>query len=212
MHLRARMILGLLAILPLAACEAPPAAVGPTAVRVEIPDREAFIDSTLTRLREMDFPPARVDRLAGRIESRPTTSGQWFEFWRVDSRGSYQTLESSLHTIRRIVLVRLEPADPPTTTQPVESGTFRLSVEVQKERYNAPQRQVTTASGALAIYSERLPTEEGLRGAASRGEQWVPLGRDLLLEEFVLEQILARAPHGQVETVSDEPMVEVELE
>jgi hypothetical protein len=64
---------------------------------------------------------------------------------------------------------------------------------------------VTTASGALAIYNERLPTTEGLRGAASRGEHWVPLGRDVLLEGYLLDRIAARLPEVEPVPVSEPP-------
>lgn len=153
---------------------------------VQIPDREAFIDATLTLLREHDLPPQRVDRQDGLVVTRPTTGQQWFEFWRRDSQGGYQLLESSIHTIRRIVTVRVAPTDVETA-----QDAFNVSVRVDKERYSAPERQVTTASGALAIYSERLPTTEGLLASKAAGEHWVPLGRDVLLERYLLERIAA---------------------
>ncbi len=208
----------------LSGCQAPPAAGGPTAGIVQIEDRDAFIDSAVTRLRELDFPPARIDRQRGEIVSAPTTSGQWFEFWRSDSRGGYQLLESSLHTIRRRVKVRVEPELASAAAS--EPAEMRVNVEVLKERFNAPTRQVTTASGALAIYNERLPTEEGLRGAISRRDQWVSLGRDALLEEYLLSEITRgrsmrlvdlppeSAPDAppDEQPPDDEPLIEVEVE
>lgn len=186
------VLLGALAA-SMCGCEAPAPAVSPTLAALRISDRDAFFDATQTLLRELDLPPARVDRETGLLSTVPTTSGQWFEFWRADSRGGYQVLENSLHTIRRTVTVSL------ARPQGGAAGDeYQLSVEVQKERYSAPERQVTTASGALAIYNERLPTEEGLRGAASRGAHWVPLGRDVLFEEHLLDRIIERA--GQAPT------------
>ncbi|MBU0639369.1 MAG: hypothetical protein KKB50_10940 [Planctomycetes bacterium] len=182
---------------------------------LHIPDYDAFIDATLTLLRERDFAPRQVDRQRGLIVAGPATSGQWFEFWRVDSQGGYQVLEASLHTIRRTVNINLEPLDgrpepPPSdmarASQPssspengaadgalpdtAHSQRYNVIVRVDKDRYGAPDRQVTTASGALAIYSERLPTEEGLRGARSESACWVPLGRDPLLEAYLLAKIV----------------------
>jgi hypothetical protein len=161
-------------------------------------------------LRLYDFPPDRVDRVRGLIVSRPTTSGQWFEWWRVDSRGPYQLAESSLHTMRRIVTVNVEPLEGTAGSAPAGAepqhgalqtaatqnvgGRYRLRVEVEKSRFSAPERQITTASGALFIYSERVPTVEGLRGPQSRHAQWVPLGRDALLEDFLLQKLAAAVP------------------
>lgn len=179
----------LTASLFVAGCQAPPAPDGPTQMALRIPDRDAFLETAMTLLRERDFPPQRVDRDQGVVVTRPATGQQWFEFWRQDSRGAHQLFESSLHTIRRIVTVRLHPVDAESPPD-----TYRVSVRVDKERYSAPERQVTTASGALAIYSERLPTTEGLIAAKTEGEHWVPLGRDLPLEQYLVDKIAGALP------------------
>ncbi len=196
-------------LVALGGCHAPPQSTGPTEMVLRIPDHEAFLDATLTVLREHDLPPERVDWERGLAVSHPTTSGQWFEFWRGDSRGGYQLFESSIHTVRRIVTVQVEPTAVEGTAGVLPAkrarDEYRVSVQVDKQRYSAPERQVTTASGALAIYNERLPTTEGLRGAASRGEHWVPLGRDVLLEAYLLDKIAARLPEVEPVTVSEPP-------
>ncbi|MBU0618191.1 MAG: hypothetical protein KKI02_10775 [Planctomycetes bacterium] len=162
---------------------------GATQILLKIPDREAFIDDTLSLLRRRDFTPERVDRDAGLVVTQPSTGQQWFEFWRHDSIGGYQLLESSIHTVRRIVTVHVDPveADSP-------GDEFRVSVQVGKQRHSAPERQVTTASGALAIYSEHLPTTEGLAASRAEGEHWVPLGRDVQLELYLLDKITGATP------------------
>jgi hypothetical protein len=157
---------------------------GPTQIVLQIPDREGFIDGTLSLLRHRDFAPERVDRDAGLIVTRPSTGQQWFEFWRSDSIGGYQLLESSIHTVRRIVTVHVDPV-----AQVGATDEYEVSVQVDKQRYSAPERQVTTASGALAIYSEHLPTTEGLAASRTEGEHWVPLGRDVELELYLLDKI-----------------------
>lgn len=197
-------------LLAAAGCQAPPQPAGPTSIVLRIPDYEAFFDSALTLLREHDFQPRLADRVAGLAVTHPSTGAQWFEFWRGDSRGGYQLLESSLHTIRRTVRLSIQPEvelepqprsqpQPATRPQGEAGGTdrYRVTVEVQKERFCSPQRQVTTASGALQIYSERLPTEEGLRASRVRGEHWVSLGRDPLLEEYLLGRLRAVRPDVQ---------------
>lgn len=189
----AGLTIGLLLI----GCQAPPAPTGPTSMVMRIPDRDAFIDASLSLLRRYELPPARVDRTRGEIVSRRTTSAQWFEFWRVDSQGAYQAFESSLHTIGRVVKIQVAPVEADESpivaeTQPTPRE-YRVTVEVDKFRYSAPERQVTTASGALAIYSERVPTTEGLRRARGKGDRWIPLGRDPLLEAYLLAR-LAEVP------------------
>ncbi len=194
-----------LALLALPGCQAPAPPVGPTEAFVRLVDRDAFLDSAMTILREHDLPPRRIDRDAGHVVTRPATSAQWFEFWRGDARGAYQLAESSMHTSQRVVTLSVIPTEPlsdmtpssaPTASAPAEE-TYCVAVRVDKLRYSAPDRQVTTASGALGIYSERLPTEEGLRLSRARGESWVPQGRDGLLESYLLDRMIAASPQSR---------------
>ena len=194
----------------LCGCEAPPQPTGPTEIVARIPDYERFMDESVSFLRRYDFAPTFVDREQGVIVTQPATSAQWFEPWRIDARGGYNLLESSLHTTRRQVTVTVDPIDarpaapaagaPPAPASAGDAPRYRVGVKVDKSRYSAPERQVTTASGALAIYSERLPTTEGL---VPRGYtvQWIPQGRDLVLEQFILDEMLSAVP--EVRRVSE---------
>ncbi len=174
----------------LAGCQAPGARDANEQTRLlRIADYDRYVDNAMTLLREIDAPPAYANRATGEIVSHPTTSGQWFEFWRQDARGGYQVLESSLHTVRRTIHINITPADDGETTGAGE--VYSVAVEVDKERLNAPERQITTTSGALSLYSPRVPTVEGTRG--SRGLQWVALGRDPVLEAYLLKR-LSRLP------------------
>lgn len=235
------------ALLSLGGCATPAQPAGPTEMLVRVEDRDAFFDNTLTFLRRHDLQPQRVDREAGEIVTVPTTSAQWFEFWRIDSQGGYQMLESSIGTIARVVTIELRSPDgaveesaldasaieadsaaiapppvlssqPDSRPEPVEgqaaiathaaSGSapaleavqepatgsgakeYRLSVQVQKLRYSAPDRQITTASGALGLFDKKIPTTEGLRAARDRSAHWIPLGRDAALEDYLLLEIV----------------------
>jgi hypothetical protein len=192
-------------------CHAPPAACGPTEMVLRLPDRDCFMDDVLTVLRRYDLPPERVDRESGLIVSRRTTSGQWFEFWRVDSQGCYQETESSLATIGRIVTVEVTPTGPDgQLTGPAElappggaadeaaatCGDYRVSVCVEKDRLSVPERQITTASGALALFNVRSPTVAGLRGPQSVEVNWIPIGRDPLLEAYLLAKFVEASPEA----------------
>jgi hypothetical protein len=217
--------LAILVAITLPGCQAPVPPSGPTQIVLHVPDYDAFVDASLSVLRRYEFTPDRVDRSHGLIISQPTTSGQWFEWWRVDSLGGYQTLESSLHTTRRIVTVNIQPVsagedragesregglqegglregglragesrEGEAPAEPPTGGTFRVTVQVNKSRFSAPERQVTTPSGALVLYSAKTPTTEGLAGPQSRGLHWVPLGRDGLLESFFLGKLADALP------------------
>lgn len=215
-------------------CMRPAAPVGPTEQVVEVDDYEAFFTETVSLLRGYEWRMQRVDRPAGLIETRPATSKHFPEFWRIDSPAGYNHLESSLHTIRRTVTIRLEPlpaatepasaatAESPPDSQPASADAagpempvaatppaqpadehvaaagpsrVRLQVEVQKERYSAPERQVTTASGAFGLFSQSSPTVYGYFRNRPGEVQWVLLGRDELLEADLLGRIIAESRH-----------------
>ena len=236
------------ALLAITGCQAPAAPTGPTEMVMQLASYQRFLDDSITLLRQNDFPPDFVDRTHGLIVTQPATTGQWFEIWRADSRGAYQTLESNLHTMRRVIRVAVEPVESETmrpiaefdaqasatgtparsaeangknaesearvsepgdassrpvlppdpnadASLPLEppnvSGRFRVRVLVEKSRLTQPERQVTTASGAMGMYSLRTPTAEGERH--KRDQHWVPEGRDGELEAWVLEQLSREA-------------------
>jgi hypothetical protein len=179
----------------LCACQVPPAAPGPTSMTLQLSDYDTYVNDALTVLRRYDFDPRYVDRARGTILTEPATSAQWFEFWRVDARGPYQTAEANLHSMQRRVHLTIQPVndDPERREAPTGSGEFDVTVEVEKYRYSAPERQVTTASGALNLYSARIPTTAGVRGPRAGTVDWTPLGRDPLLEAFLLEKLATAA-------------------
>jgi hypothetical protein len=173
-------------------CQQPTQPMVPTGVDLSPADFEALWQTSLEVLQRYNFRPDRQDRRAGVITSHPATSGQWFEFWRPEVVGPFNSAEASIHTVRRQVTVRVSP-------QPADDGCH-VSVQVDVYRYSATERQVTTASGALQIFGEKLPTAEGQMGPHQAGVRWVPLGRDDLLEKELLDRIVwqYRPPVSQI--------------
>jgi len=146
-------------------------------------------DETLDVLREHNFEPDRRDHRAGLITTRASISQQWFEFWRADAQGSYQWAESALHSIRRWVEVRFVP----------KADNYEITVTVHVQRKSQPERQVTTASGALQIYREKLPIYTGERLGTGQGVRWIEIGTDPKLENYLLERIERRLPIDALE-------------
>ena len=127
----------------------------------------------------------------GQIDTYPTTSATYLEPWINDSRG-YQRLEATLQSMRRSAQVRVIP----------EQGGYLVSVIVQKELEDLEQPENATASAAsfrndsaLRRYSEPVET-----GGANAG--WIPMGRDLELEQQILGQI-----HGRIVGDCESPVV-----
>ncbi|MEE8170791.1 MAG: hypothetical protein V3T70_09605 [Phycisphaerae bacterium] len=179
-------------------CHAPIEPDDRTTGRAAIPDFEWVWQETLNTLRRLGFTPDRQDRANRIIVTLPETSKQWFEGWRQDVQGGYATLESSLHTIRRRVRVEFQPDERDTA--------WTVAVRVDILRYSTPERQVTSASGALGLFSARVPTTEGERFASTADPaRLVELGRDATMERRILERILVECDPAVTPTESAAP-------
>ncbi len=132
----------------------------------------------------------------GRIDTYPQTGATLLEPWRRDSVGFRERLESTLQSIRRSATMRLIP-DP---------AGWRIEVIVNKELENLPRPMHTTTGAAsfrnddsLYRYGTPLPTLGQQVGDAPRPVAsptptigWIPLGRDPLLEQKMLEKLVTR--------------------
>jgi hypothetical protein len=121
----------------------------------------------------------------GRIDTYPRGGSTIFEPWNSDSATPYERLESTLQSIRRTALVRVIP-DP---------AGFRIEVQVMKELENVPRPE----TGAVSLANPAaLRNDDSLIRVTSpvAGQQpnigWIPMGRDLALEQEMLAQIQAR--------------------
>lgn len=199
----------LLCLVLLTGCFAPPGDPGPVQADVYVDsaeDFDALWETTLRVLKRWHLTPDRQDPRHGVITTEPITTQQWFEFWRHDAMGPYQWLESSMHTVQRLAKIQIERLP--------ESGRYRVNVVVDVFRMSAAERQVTTPSGALVMYSEKLPTEQGEPLKPHENVHWVHLGRDPKMEGVLLQRILVHYP-GAYEMVDepfewDEPQAEAD--
>ncbi len=178
------------------ACHKPIPPEEPTAAVIsQQEDLQYLWNGTLSVLRKFEFVPDRQDRAAGVIATLPLTSMQWHEPWRQDVADQYFLLESSLHTIQRVVTVKFHAEPEPN-----------VEVRVDVYRVSQPETQITSASSVLHGFAGLLPTEEGQMGPGVRAER-VPLGRDAALEERLLGRILEFTVHPVADTV-DTPAAE----
>ncbi len=172
-------------------CVDPPRDPGPVQADVYVDSAEDFDslwETTLRVLRRWHLTPDRQDPRHGVITTEPITTQQWFEFWRHDAMGPYQWLESSMHTVQRLAKIKIDRLP--------ESGRYRINVVVDVFRMSAAERQVTTPSGALVMFSEKLPTEQGDPVKPHESTHWVHLGRDPKMEGVLLQRILVHYPGG----------------
>lgn len=118
----------------------------------------------------------------GRIDTFPETGATYLEPWRKDSVGRFERTESTLQTIRRRAVLRVIPNE----------GGFLIDVAVYKELEDLPQPEHATASAATLRFDSSLRRLSDPVGGQPVSEGWIPLGRDVQLEQRMLAKIRSR--------------------
>jgi hypothetical protein len=138
-------------------------------------------------LTDMRFTLVRPSSRPGVLVTEPLTGDTWFEFWRDDTVGNDQRIESSLHTVRRVV----------TVTVTLQGGGSEVAVRVVKSRASAPGLAPENITYSLDLFdasnSELVRQDE----LVPSHYKWVPLGRDEALEQVLLERIKTTLTGGQ---------------
>ena len=118
----------------------------------------------------------------GRIDTHPTTGSTLLERWRNDSTRGYEKLHATLQSIRRRASVRVIPTE----------GGYLIDVHVLKELEDLDKPEHATAGGATLRHDGSLVRQEGAAGRYSVTLGWIPIGRDLTLEQQILADLQAR--------------------
>lgn len=118
----------------------------------------------------------------GRIDTHPTIGSTLLEPWRIDSTPGYEKLHATLQSIRRRGTVRVIPTE----------GGYLLDVQVLKELEDLDKPENATSGGATLRHDGSLVRQEGAAGRYSVTLGWIPLGRDLTLEQRILADLQAR--------------------
>ncbi|MCP4710378.1 MAG: hypothetical protein GY869_17280 [Planctomycetes bacterium] len=132
-----------------------------------------------------------VDRREGIIISYPQVSSQWFEFWCQDVVTSEDLVESSLHTVRRIIQIEMDDLGDQSYGLYCRAFVERLwrGTEIVGGRVRA--REILGKSvGRIPVYGSGSPVE-------AIAEVWLPVGEDHALESSILQSIsgtLAKRP------------------
>jgi hypothetical protein len=141
--------------------------------RIEREDRVRLIAGVLTE---------------GRIDTFPTIGSTLFEPWRVDSTQGYEKLHATFQSIRRRATLRLIPTE----------GGYLFDVVVQKELEDLDKPEHATAGGATLRHDGTIVRQQGPPGRFSVTLGWIPIGRDVTLEQRILADFSARLDlHGQ---------------
>lgn len=130
----------------------------------------------------------------GRLETFPRPAATVFEPWRRDSVGRYERWYSTLQSVRRRAVVRVA-----STPQ-----GYQVNVEVFKELEDVPPEQGGYPPASFRNDSS-LARVSSPPGVVPTSGGWIPLGRDFLLEQRILNELAARlgtVPVASLQSVS----------
>lgn len=185
----------------------PPAGAAAPSNTIFVPpmDREAMWQETV----DMVDDYFRIDReqrvhqigdvlTEAAIETQPLIGATQFEPLRRDAANSYERTLGTLQTIRRRATVRVIPQD----------GGSLVEVSVLKEQEDLPRPMRSTAGAATLRNDGSLERRLDDRPGGLARLRWYPIGRDIALEQTMLDDLQNRLglPPGRVVTAPPVPM------
>jgi len=126
------------------------------------------------------FPIDYANRYDGRIVCRPTTAHGFEQFWKLGSPDTYQRVLATFQSMRFRCIVQITAA---------ENGGYRVQVTVFRELEDLPQpvvsqnvsvfRDAASVDRVFQILDPNIPPEG----------HWIPMGRDIALEDALLKKL-----------------------
>jgi hypothetical protein len=126
------------------------------------------------------FEIAYASRYDGRIETFPTVAPGLEQPWKPGSPDCYQRLLAYFQSIRHRAIVLITTAD---------DGGYFIDVKVLKELEDLPQPVRSTAGAATFRLQPTIQREFEVIEPTFYQPGWIPIGRDLKLEQVILERI-----------------------
>ena len=132
-------------------------------------------------LGRMHFTVEKADTEQGYIRTAPLTAAQWFEFWRSDNVGKFNSAEANLHSIRRIAELNMGQ----------QGEQLCICCNVKTQRLSLPGREVTSSSQVPGMFSTSNSSVQKLKLNREQKKQiaWLDLGKDAELETEILRRI-----------------------
>ena len=130
----------------------------------------------------------------GWIETWPRIGSTILEPWHHDSTGGFEKLHASLQTVRRQAKVRITPT----------GDSYSIDVKVFKELEDNPNPVKSAVSGKFLRHDSALDIgfEEPWRTRQNDG--WISMGRDVSLEQKILNNIVKRLSEADVTSIDRE--------
>jgi hypothetical protein len=153
--------------------------------------REQAVQVVHGVLTEMHFPIEKLDVEQGVVRTRPLRAAQFFEFWRSDNVGAFNTAEANVQSIRRIVEVRVEALERASVEAATDSHAHRLECTVQVQRLALPGNEIAGVSQAYLIHTRSESTLQVLDVTPGQRAQmaWIDLGPDPELAAEILKRV-----------------------
>lgn len=118
----------------------------------------------------------------GRIDTFPLTGATLLEPWRRDSTRGFQRWQDTFQSTRRRAVVRVFPA----------AGGYLVDLAVFKELEDLSQPEHATTGSNTLRHDGTLVRQQTAVNLAPATLGWIPLGRDVELEQRMLQQIRGR--------------------
>jgi len=142
-------------------------------------NEEVVWERVVDVIHDYRFRIARENKLVGMIETKYKVGASILEPWHRDSVGPVNRLESTFQSIRRRVNISIQRAE----------GGFLISVEAFKELEDLPGQASSSAGGATFQDNNPLQRDLNLVVRQSTPSGWIPLGRDIALEQSMLGRL-----------------------
>jgi hypothetical protein len=153
---------------------------GGSTLQVADGQRDALWERAVVVLNRNHFQVARESKLEGIIETEYRGGANILEPWHPDSVGFLNRMESTLQSIRRRVTINMQSSG---------AGTMLVNVRVDKEIEDLPGLAANYEGGAT--FPEYQPLNRDLDQVVGQSgpSRWLPVGRDLLLERKLTNEI-----------------------
>ena len=135
--------------------------------RIDREQRVRFIDGVLTE---------------GRIDTFAETGSTVLEPWKQDSTPGFESWHATLQSIRRRAVIRVIP----------DQGGYHVEVVVFKELEDLDHPEFSTVGAATLRHDGSIVRAEDTTSLEPSTLGWIPMGRDLSLEQTIIADLRAR--------------------
>jgi len=170
--------------------------------------KAAVMQAAQDVLSRMYFPIEKFDVEYGIVRTRPLRGAQFFEFWRSDNAGCFNTVEANTETVRRTVELRVKTDNGGPQTEdrgqrtknggvwspPSPASHLYVECNVSVQRLTLPENAVPSISQMYRMHSQSTPTTQRLVVTPQQQQAmtWIELGADSQLEAEILKRVEQR--------------------